>query len=52
MIGLGLLDGLDGLSGIGAHGHLRHIDVAVLHGNLAEALLLHLLTSSGKLADP
>ena len=49
MIGLGLGDGLQGLGGVGAHGHLGHVHVAVLHGDLAEALLLHLLTGSGEL---
>src|SRR5699024_206570 len=50
MIGLSLGDGLDGLSGVGAHSHLSHVHIAVLHGDLGEALLLHLLTGSGKLS--
>ena len=49
-IGLSLLNGLEGLSGVGAHSHLSHIDVAVAHGDLSQRLLLGLLTGSGELS--
>ena len=49
MIGLGLADGRQGLVGIGAHGYLGHIDVAVAHGNLRQGLLGHHLTGGGEL---
>ena len=49
MVGLGLVDGLDGLRRVGAHGHLRHVDVAVVHGQLRERLLLDVLAVGGEL---
>ena len=51
MISLGLGDGLNGLSGVGTHSDLGHVHIAVLHGDLGKALLLHFLTGCGKLAD-
>ena len=51
VVGLGLVDGLEGLSRVGAHGDLRHVDVAVAHGNLGQRLLLGHLTGSGELSD-
>ncbi|MPM16940.1 hypothetical protein SDC9_63322 [bioreactor metagenome] len=39
VVGLGLFNSLQGLVYVGAHGHLRHIHVAVAHGHLGEALL-------------
>ena len=49
VIGLGLGDGLDGLGGVGAHGDLGHVHIAVGHGDLGQGLLLHFLTGSGEL---
>ena len=49
VVGLGLGNSLDGLVGIGAHSHLGHIDVAVAHSDLGEALLLDLLAGRGEL---
>ena len=49
MIGLGLPDGLKGLVGVGAHGHLGHVHVTVLHHNLRQGLLADGLARSGKL---
>ena len=46
---LGLADGGEGLVGVGAHGHLGHVDVAVLHGDLRQALLGHRFARGGKL---
>ena len=48
-IGLGLGNRLDGLVHICAHRDLRHIDVAIAHGDLRQALLGNGLTGSGKL---
>ena len=39
MIRLGLGDGLERLSRLGAHGHLGHVPIAVRHGDLGERLL-------------
>ena len=53
-VGLGLLDGLEGLRGLGAHGDLRHVHVAVADGNLGQGLLLDVLAGGrelGNLAD-
>ena len=44
-------DSLDGLRGVGTHGDLRDVDVAILHRDLGEALLLGLLTGCRKLRD-
>ena len=49
VIGLSLLNGLEGLSGVSAHGYLSHIHIAVAHGDLSQRLLLGLLTGSGEL---
>ena len=38
-MGLGLLDGLDELVGIGAHGALGYVDVVVGHEHQAEIFL-------------
>ena len=51
VVGLGLVDGLEGLGRVGAHGNLCHVDVAVAHGNLGRGLLLGHLTGSGELGD-
>ena len=51
VVGLGLVDGLEGLSRVGAHGNLCHVDVAVAHGNLGQRLLLGHLTGGGELSD-
>ncbi len=51
VVGLGLGNGLDGLSGIGTHGDLSHIDIAIAHGNLRQGLLLGLLAGSRELSD-
>ena len=51
VVGLGLVNGLEGLSRVGAHGDLRHVDVAVAHGDLGQGLLLGHLTGSGELSD-
>ena len=51
MIGLGLGNGLEGLSLVGAHCDLRDVDVAIGHGDLGKALLLGLLTGSRELSD-
>ena len=51
MIGLGLGNGLEGLSLVGAHRDLRDVDVAIGHGDLGKALLLGLLTGSRELSD-
>ena len=48
-IGLCLTDGVEGLCLVGTHGDLRHIDIAVLHGDFRQGLLSHLLTSGGEL---
>ena len=45
------LDGLDGLRRVCAHGDLRHVDVAIAHGDLGKALALELLTGSRELRD-
>ena len=50
VVGLGLLDSLQGLVHVGAHSHLGHIDVAVGHGDLRQALLRHCLAGRGKLS--
>ena len=42
-------NGLDGLGGVGAHGNLCHVHVAVGHGDFRQGLLLGLLTGSGEL---
>ena len=46
---LGLLKGPEGLEGVGAHGHLGHIDIAVIHGDHAQVLLADGLPFRGKL---
>ena len=51
MIGLSLLNGLEGLSGVSTHSHLSHIHIAVAHGDLRQALLLDFLTGSRELSD-
>ena len=51
MVGLGLLDGLQRLRGVCAHGDLRDVDIAVGHGDLRQRLGLGLLTGSRKLCD-
>jgi hypothetical protein len=51
VVGLRLGDGLEGLRRLGAHGHLGHVDVAVGHGKLGEALLLDILAGSRELGD-
>ncbi|MPM12584.1 hypothetical protein SDC9_58937 [bioreactor metagenome] len=48
-IGLGLLNGLEGLGKVGAHGHLGHVHIAVAHGNLGQRLFLDLLAGGGEL---
>ena len=48
VIGLGLPQGTQRLRLIGAHGHLRHIHIAVLHQDAAQILLCHLLAAGGK----
>ncbi|CAN4006266.1 Phage tail protein, partial [Dysosmobacter welbionis] len=48
-IGLGLLNGLQGLGGVGTHGHLSHVDIAVTHGDLRQGLFLDLLAGRGEL---
>ena len=45
------LDGLDGLRRVCAHGDLRHVDVAIAHGDLGKALALELLAGSRELRD-
>ena len=49
LVGLGLTDGGQSLVGVGAHGDLSHIDIAVAHGDLSQALLGSGLTGSGEL---
>ena len=51
MISLGLLNGLQRLRGIGAHGDLCDVDIAVGHGDLRQRLGLGLLTGSRELCD-
>ena len=51
VIGLRLLDGLEGLRGVGAHGDLGHVDIAVGHGDLREGLRLGFLTGSCELRN-
>jgi len=51
VIGLSLADSLEGLGRVGAHGDLRHIDVAVGHGHLGQRLGLDLLAGRCELAD-
>ncbi len=46
---LRLPEGLEGLGLVRAHGHLGHVHIAVAHGDLGEALLLHILAGSGEL---
>src|SRR5699024_3126802 len=50
-ISLGLGNGLDSLSHVGAQSDLSNVDVAVGHADLGQALLADLLASSSKLAD-
>ncbi|MPM79990.1 hypothetical protein SDC9_127033 [bioreactor metagenome] len=47
-IGLGLPDGLEGLGLVVAHGHLRHVYVAVVHEDRAQILLGNLLAARGE----
>ena len=49
-VGVRLPDGHQGLVGVCAHGHLGHVDVAVLHGDLGQALLTNGLTGGGELS--
>ena len=49
LVGLCLLDGLERLSGVRAHGDLCHVHVAVAHRDLGEGLLLGALAGSGEL---
>ena len=51
MVSLGLGDGLEGLRGVGTHGDLCHVDIAIGHGNLSKALLLNFLAGSRELRD-
>ena len=51
MISFRLLDGLQGLRGVGAHGDLCHVDIAVGHGDLRQGLRLGFLTGSRELRD-
>ena len=51
VVGLGLLDGLQGLRRVGTHGNLGDVDVAVGHGDLGEGLLLGHLAGGSKLRD-
>ena len=51
VVGLGLLDDVEVLGLAGAHGDLRHIDVAVALGNHAEVFLADLLAGGGELGD-
>ena len=48
-IALGLDKGLDSLVVVGAHGDLRHVDVAVAHGDGAQVLLGHRLAGGREL---
>ena len=50
-IGLGLLDGLEGLVHVGTHGDLRDIDIAVAHGDGAEILFLDCLAGRRELGN-
>src|SRR5699024_10370940 len=49
MVALGLGDGLHGLVHVSAHGDLGNVDVAVAHGDLAQALLADGLAGGGEL---
>ena len=51
IVGLGLSEGLDGLSHIGTNTDGGDVDVSVTHSNLAEVLLEERLTTSGELGD-
>ena len=51
VVSFGFLDGLDGLSGVGAHSDLSNVDIAIGHGDFSEALLLHFLTGSCELCN-
>ena len=51
LVGLSLLDGLDQLIGIGAHGALGHIDVIVGHHQHAKVFLLGLLAAGLELGN-
>ena len=51
MIGFGLGDRLEQLRGIGAHGDLGHVHVAVGHRHHAQILLLGALACRGELGD-
>ena len=46
---LGFLEYLDQLVVVGAHGHLRHVDVAVAHEDGAQVLLAGLLAAGREL---
>ncbi len=50
-VGFGLGQGLDGLCGVGSHGDLAHIDVAVGHGDLTQILLARGFASSCEFGD-
>ncbi len=51
VIRLGLANGLERLGGIGTHGDLCDIHIAVAHGHQAEVLLLRDLAAGGELGD-
>ena len=51
VISLGFGDGLDRLGGVGSHGDLGDIDVAVLHRDFSQALFLDLFSGSRELGD-
>src|SRR5690606_15550031 len=51
VVRLRLEESPDGLPVIGAHGHRRHVDVAVLHGDGRQVLLGLLLPLGGELGD-
>ena len=48
IIGFGLEEGLQGLLVVVAHGHARHIDIAVGHGDQAQVLLGQALALGGE----
>ena len=44
VVGLCLLEYVEVLNGVGSHGYLCHVDVAVAHGHHAQVFLAHLLS--------
>ena len=49
VVALGLPQGFEGLGGVGADGHLGHVDVAVGHGDLGQILFVGGFAPGGEL---